>query len=96
MKIARVIGASISTIKDPKVMNTKLLICQETDPAGEKNIGKPYVAIDLVDAGTGELVLTCHGSAARQTHLTKDTPVDAVIMAVIDHLERDKEIVYRK
>ncbi|MBN2045189.1 MAG: EutN/CcmL family microcompartment protein [Anaerolineales bacterium] len=96
MKIARVIGSSISTIKDPKVKNTKLLICQETDPSGENYIGKPYVATDLVDAGTGDLVLTCHGSAARQTHLTKDTPVDAVIMAVIDHLELDKQIVFRK
>lgn len=96
MKIARVIGSAISTIKDPKVMSTKLLLCQETDPAGEKEIGKPYVATDLVDAGTGDLVLTCHGSAARQTPLTKDTPVDAVIMAVIDHLELDKQVVFRK
>jgi len=96
MKIARVVGSTISTIKDPKVANTKLLICQETDPSGEKPIGKPYVATDLVDAGTGDLVLTCHGSAARQTHLTKDTPVDAVIMAVIDHLELDKQVVFRK
>lgn len=96
MKIARVVGSTISTIKDPKVANTKLLICQDTDPAGKQDIGKPYVAIDLVDAGTGDLVLTCHGSAARQTHLTKDTPVDAVIMAVIDHLELDKQIVFRK
>jgi microcompartment protein CcmK/EutM len=95
MKIARIVGSSISTIKDPKVENTKLLICQETDPTG-KIFGKPYVAIDLVDAGTGDLVLTCHGSAARQTHLTKDTPVDAVVMAVIDHLEQDKQIVYQK
>lgn len=96
MKIARIIGSTISTIKDPKVANTKLLICQETDPSGKQEIGKPYVAIDLVDAGTDDLVLTCHGSAARQTHLTKDTPVDAVIMAVIDQLELDKEIVFRK
>jgi len=96
MKIARVIGSTISTIKDPKVMNTKLLVCQETDPSGEKSIGKPYAATDLVDAGTGDLVLTCHGSAARQTDLTKDTPVDAVIMAVIDHLELDKQVVFRK
>lgn len=96
MKIARVIGSTISTIKDPKVANTKLLLCQETDPSGEELIGKPYAAIDLVDAGTEDLVLTCHGSAARQTNITKDTPVDAVIMAVIDHLEMNKEIVFRK
>ena len=55
-----------------------------------------YVATDLVDAGVGDLVLTCHGSAARQTTITKETPVDAVIMAVLDHLVVDGEFVFRK
>jgi microcompartment protein CcmK/EutM len=95
MKIARVIGSTISTIEDPKVKDTKLLLCRPTSASGEES-GAAYVAIDLVDAGTGDLVLTCHGSAARQTYLTKDAPVDAVIMAVIDHLEVDGEIVFRK
>jgi microcompartment protein CcmK/EutM len=95
MKIARVIGSTISTIEDPKVKDTKLLLCRQTTKSGEET-GKAYVAVDLVDAGTGDLVLTCHGSAARQTFLTKDAPVDAVIMAVIDHLEVDGEIVFRQ
>lgn len=95
MKIARVIGSTISTIEDPKVKNAKMLLCQPTNESGTE-IGKAYVAIDLVDAGTGDLVLTCHGSAARQTFLTKDAPVDAVITAVIDHLEVDGEVVFRK
>jgi microcompartment protein CcmK/EutM len=49
-----------------------------------------------VNAGVGELVLTCAGSSARQTITTKDTPVDAVIMAVIDSLEVQGEVVFRK
>jgi microcompartment protein CcmK/EutM len=96
MKIARVIGSTISTIKSPRVMDTKLLVCKQTDVTGSKEVGISYVAIDLVDAGEGDLVLTCHGSAARQTGLTKETPVDAVIMAVLDHLEVDGEISFRK
>ena len=95
MKIARVIGSTISTIEDPKVKETKLLLCRPTNHAGEES-GTAFVAVDLVDAGTDDLVLTCHGSAARQTYLSKDAPVDAVIMAVIDHLEVDGEIVFRK
>jgi microcompartment protein CcmK/EutM len=96
MKIARVIGSTISTIKSPRVQDTKLLLCQETDVSGKDGVGIPYAAIDLVDAGEGDLVLTCHGSAARQTNLTKKTPTDAVIMAVLDHLEVDGEITFRK
>ena len=95
MKIALVIGSTISTIKDPAVANTKLLLCQQTDEAGTY-IGEPYAAIDIVDAGTGDMVLTCHGSAARQSPITKNTPTDAVIMAVIDHLELDGEIVFQQ
>lgn len=96
MKIAWVVGSTISTIKNRRIMNTKLMICRETDAAGKKEIGTSYVAIDLVDAGIGDLVLTCHGSAARQTPITKDTPTDAVIMAVLDQLEVDGEITFRK
>ncbi|UCE00537.1 MAG: EutN/CcmL family microcompartment protein [Chloroflexota bacterium] len=95
MKIARVIGTTISTIKDEKVRGSKLLIVRDTDHTGEF-IGKPYVAVDLVDAGVHELVLTGHGSSARQTYLTKDCPVDAVVVAVIDHLEVDGEVVFKK
>ena len=77
-------------------MDTKLLICKETDTKGLDEFGMSYVATDLVDAGLGDLVLTCHGSAARQTDITKQTPVDAVIMAVLDHLAVDGEITFRK
>ena len=95
MRIARVIGTTISTIKDEKVRGSKLLILRQTDETG-KITGKPFVAVDLVDAGVDDLVLTGHGSSARQTYQTKDCPVDAVVIAVIDHLEVDGEVVFRK
>jgi microcompartment protein CcmK/EutM len=95
MKIARVVGTTISTIKDPKITGSTLLILRETDETGEV-IGKSYVAVDLVDAGVNDLVLTGHGSSARQTYQTKECPVDAVVIAVIDHLEVDGKIVFRK
>ncbi len=95
MLIARVIGTAISTIKDDKLSGRKLLIVRQTDETGSP-IGKPYVAIDTVDAGVGDLVLTASGSSARQTNITKDTPVDAVIMAMLDSLEVDGKVVFRK
>jgi microcompartment protein CcmK/EutM len=95
MLIARVIGTTVSTIKDEKLAARKLLIMRQTDETGSP-VGKPYVAVDTVDAGIGDLVLTCAGSSARQTAITKDTPVDAVIMAVIDSLEVEGKVVFRK
>jgi microcompartment protein CcmK/EutM len=95
MLIARVIGTTVATIKDEKLTARKLLIVRQTDETGSP-VGKPYVAVDTVDAGIGDLVLTCAGSSARQTNITKDTPVDAVIMAVIDSLVVEGKVVFRK
>lgn len=95
MLIARVIGTTVSTIKDEKLEGRKLLIVQQTDEFGKPG-GKPFVTIDTVNAGTGDLVLTASGSSARQTTITKDTPVDAVIMAIIDSLEVEGKETFRK
>jgi microcompartment protein CcmK/EutM len=95
MLIAKVIGTTVSTIKDEKLVGRKLLIVCQTYETGNP-VGKPFVAIDTVDAGVGDLVLTAAGSSARQTTITKDTPVDAVIMAVIDSLEVEGKVVFRK
>ena len=95
MLIARVVGSAVSTIKDENVKDRKLLVCVPADETG-KPIGKPYVAIDTLDAGEGDLVLTAAGSSARQTEITKNTPVDAVIMAVIDSLVVEGNVTFRK
>ena len=95
MLIAKVIGSTIATIKDETLTGRKLLILRQTDEKGEV-FGKPYVAVDTLDAGVGDLVLTAHGSSGRQTKITKNSPVDAVIMAVIDSLQVAGEVVFRK
>ncbi len=66
MLIARVVGTTVSTIKDEKLTRPQALVVRQTDEHGNP-IGKPYVAIDTVDAGVGDLVLTASGSSARQT-----------------------------
>ena len=95
MVIAKVVGSAVATIKDENLVGTKLLIVRETNLKGEPT-GKPLVAIDTVNAGTGDLVLIAGGSSARQTTLTKNRPVDAVIMAIVDSLEVEGEVTYRK
>jgi microcompartment protein CcmK/EutM len=95
MVIAKVVGSAVATIKDENLTGTMLLIVREANLQGEPT-GKPLVAIDTVNAGTGDLVLIAGGSSARQTDLTKNRPVDAVIMAIVDSLEVEGEITYRK
>jgi microcompartment protein CcmK/EutM len=95
MLIARVVGSVISTVKDEKLTGVKFLILREATVEGEI-VGKPIVAVDTVDAGIGDLVLFASGSSARQTYLTKERPVDAVIMAVIDSINVEGKVTFRK
>lgn len=95
MRIALVIGSTISTIKDNAIGGRKLLIVRNADTAGNEK-GEPYVAVDTVSAGAGDLVLITDGSSARYTSLTNGAPVDAVIVGVIDSLETGGTVTYRK
>ncbi len=95
MLIARVVGDVVSTIKDDKIIGRKLLIVREVTVDNDI-VGKPVVAVDTVDAGIGDVVLIAQGSSARQTPSTKDTPTDAVIMAVVDSLEIQGKVTFRK
>jgi ethanolamine utilization protein EutN len=95
MRIARVIGSAVSTVKEPSLVGHKLLLVRETDERNEVT-GPVFVAADLVGAGTGELVLVSEGSAARQSSKSSNQPVDAVIMGILDSLEVDGTVTFRK
>jgi microcompartment protein CcmK/EutM len=95
MLIARVVGDVVSTMKDDKIVGRKLLIVREVSVENEI-VGKPIVAVDTVDAGAGDVVLIAQGSSARQTTVTKETPTDAVIMAIVDSLQVDGKVTFRQ
>jgi len=92
----KVVGTVVCTRKDEKLVGSKLQIVQPISMADQSADGKPLVAIDTVGAGEGEIVLVVSGSSARQTSRTQNTPVDAVIMAIVDSIEMEGKLVYRK
>ncbi len=95
MLFARVIGNVVCTRKDEKLAGTKLLMVQPVDLDGNPK-GMPLVAVDAVGAGEGELVLIVQGSSARQTKRTEGNPVDCTIFAIVDEIEKDGKILFRK
>jgi microcompartment protein CcmK/EutM len=95
MLIARVVGSAVSSAKDAGLTGRKLLIVRPTSPA-DQDIGDAFVAVDTVGAGTGELVLVVRGSASRYTTATDGTPTDAAIVGILDSLEVDGEVTFRK
>lgn len=91
MKLGRVIGSVVATRKDPSLESLKLLIVENVTSALERE-GGYVVAVDSVGAGVGEVVLYATGSSARLTAVTKDRPVDAVIMAIVDSFDIDGSV----
>ena len=86
MLLAKVVGTVVATRKDERLVSSKLLIARPVDPTGKPE-GNYLVAVDTVDAGVGETVLIVSGSSARMASGLKDTPVDAAIVGVIDHVD---------
>ncbi len=86
MKMGRIVGSVVATRKDPSLTGTKLLVVENLSPE-LKPEGGYVVAVDAVGAGADEVVLYASGSSARQTPVTKERPVDAVIMAIVDSFE---------
>lgn len=86
MFLGKVIGTVWSTKKDENLVGAKLLIVKQLD-LNLKEKDNFVVAVDSVGAGEGEVVLVATGSSSRQTEITKNKPVDAVIMAIVDKLD---------
>lgn len=95
MTLGKVIGTVVATQKEPALAGLRLLLVRGLDLDGKAS-GSLVVAVDALNAGVGEVVLYCSGSSARQTEVTRDRPVDATIMAIVDQLEVGGELKYEK
>jgi len=95
MQLCKVVGTVVATRKEQSLEGIKLMLVRQVDTDGRET-GSFVIAADAVGAGPGELVLVAAGSSARQTTVTANRPVDAVIMAIVDTWEVGGREVYRK
>ena len=92
MRIARVIGNVISTIKHPALFGAKLLLVDEEKPGGGTR-GRPLLALDTVDAGEGDRVLVVdEGNAAAQVLARPRGPIRTVVVGVIDEVDPEPSV----
>ncbi|MBC7326921.1 EutN/CcmL family microcompartment protein [bacterium] len=89
MIIAKVIGMVVSTRKEEDLKGFKLLVVQPLTPEGKQR-GDPFVAVDTVGAGIGEMVVVALGSPARLAVDNPEAPVDASIVGIIDSIDIGK------
>jgi len=97
MFVAKVIGNVVATQKDPKLAGAKLLLIQPyvTRDGALVASGSSIVAVDSLGAGAGECVLFTQGSSARLTPATREAPIDAVIVGIVDTVEVEGKEVAR-
>ncbi|MDR1921118.1 MAG: EutN/CcmL family microcompartment protein [Candidatus Adiutrix sp.] len=92
MIICKVVGNLWATKKDDKLNGYKLLVVRSH---GEGETPETFVAVDTIGAGIGEDVLVTKGSVARNVLREKDSPVDAVVVGIIDSVEVDAQFLER-
>jgi ethanolamine utilization protein EutN len=95
MRLAKVLGQVVATVKEPGLDKFSLLLVQDSDDDIENGTGPAYVAVDLVGAGVGEIVLVAGGGAARVA-AGAEAPTDQAVVAIADSVLRDHVVAYRK
>ncbi len=100
MILARVEGSVVATKKSSKMTGSKLLVVRplvlDQPDAREFRPGQStLVATDSLGAGEGEVVLVVQGSSARLAMENKDTPVDAVVIGLVDSVDLNRRLLYR-
>lgn len=88
MKIGRVAGSVVATISAPVFQGRRMLLCELCDERGEPTDAYT-LAVDAVGAGAGEQVLILdEGNSARQVVGQEDAPIRAVVVGIVDRIDR--------
>ena len=95
MIIAKVVGSAVATIKHELLRTNKILLVSPADVQGDIT-GEPFLAVDLVGAGEGELVMVSQGSSARVATGHNASPADAAIVGILDSLNAGGTTAFRK
>jgi ethanolamine utilization protein EutN len=101
MFIAQVTGSVVSTQKVSSMKGHKLLVVEPYRLEGKKRrsletTGRTFIAVDTLGAGEGDFVLIVQGSSARLTPETKELPIDAAIIGIVDTVHIGKIDVYSR
>ncbi|MCO4782783.1 MAG: EutN/CcmL family microcompartment protein [Candidatus Cloacimonetes bacterium] len=90
MKLAKVVKQVISTIKHPCLDGQKLYLVQPVLPDGT-NTGEAFVTIDSVQSSIGNTVLIDQeGGGTQQVLNLKGSPVQSVIVGIVDKITKDE------
>lgn len=85
MQIVKVIGTVVSNKKPEELTGVKLLVVQPVD-SNLQECGKPFLAVDTIGAGYGEIVSYAKSRSGAMTLENPDVCIDAGITGIIDSI----------
>jgi carbon dioxide concentrating mechanism protein CcmL len=95
MILGKVVGTIVSNTINDGMEGSRYLLIDRTDQHGNKK-GDYLVALDILGVANDELVMVTEGSPARETPLTINKPLDALIVGIVDLIDENDTVVYRK
>jgi carbon dioxide concentrating mechanism protein CcmL len=95
MILGKVVGTIVSNTSNDGMIGSRYLLIDKTDQHGKRK-GDYIVALDLLGVAYNELVMVTEGSPSRETLLTINKPLDALIVGIVDLIDEDNTVVYRK
>jgi len=95
MVFGKVVGTVVCSLRNDGIDGACYLLVEKTNQHGEKK-GDYLVALDIIGAGYDEIVLVTEGSPSRETPLTINKPFDALIVGIVDVIDENDTIIYRK
>ena len=95
MTLARIVGKVVCAENASGIDGAAWRLAEPCDHLG-RPLGDPLIALDMVSADDGDVVLLCRGSSVRWTRRTADKPVDALIVTIVDMIDEGGELTYRR
>jgi len=85
MKLGKVIGRVISTVKVESFEGLKLLLVQPIDE-NLKSVGDPIVTVDTIQSNIGQIIYYETSKEASMVLETTMNPCDAAIVGIVDQI----------
>ncbi len=96
MKLAKVIGQVVATVRSDRLGMDKLALIKFISEDGKEEPGVA-VAVDRLGAGEGEWVLVVAGSSARMSvDSAAQAPVDLSIVGIVDEVTGQQSTWFQK
>ncbi len=90
MRLAKVVGTIVSTMKNEGLQERKMLLLKHLRPDGVL-IGPAFVATDAVGAGTGETVFYVRSKEAAFPFFPRETPTDVTVVGIVDRIHHSTD-----